>query len=86
MSRSERKLFEALETRLGETVPYLDIATHLVTEGVWASGVLDPESSSKLSNRVAVLAGRLRKRLEGSDLEIISARGVGYALRQTDSQ
>lgn len=72
LTRRERAVLETLVVRVGTVVP----KARLVADVFDYDDAVSP-------NAVEVYIGRLRRKLEGSGLEILTVRGLGYLLRQT---
>lgn len=71
----ETALLRALMTRPGQAVPR-ERLTELVFAG---EGAVQPDA-------IEVVVYRLRKKLAGSAVELVTLRGLGYLLRQLDRQ
>jgi two-component system, OmpR family, response regulator TctD len=71
LSRRELQLLELLVGRFGATIDRERLIDRIFTsdEGV-------------APNALEVLVSRLRKRLDGAGLELMTVRGIGYALRE----
>lgn len=72
LTRRERSVLETLVARVGTVVP----KARLVAD------VFDYDDDVS-PNALEVYIARLRRKLEGSGLEILTVRGLGYLLRQT---
>ena len=70
----EHAVLEALITRLGKTVSKRALVATL--------GTLDSDISQ---DAIEIYVHRLRKKLEGSDVAIVTLRGLGYLLKQRDA-
>jgi two-component system response regulator TctD len=73
LTRRERSVLETLVVRVGTVVP----KARLVADVFDYDDAVSP-------NALEVYVGRLRRKLEGSGLEILTVRGLGYLLRQTE--
>jgi len=73
LTRRERSVLETLVVRVGTVVP----KARLVADVFDYDGAVSP-------NALEVYIGRLRRKLEGSGLEILTVRGLGYLLRQAE--
>lgn len=74
LSRREFRLLEILASRLGQVIPKQRLMDQLFN--------LDDEVSE---NALELYVSRLRRKLEGSPVAIITVRGVGYAVRSRDA-
>jgi two-component system response regulator TctD len=72
LTRRERSVLETLIARIGTVVPKARLN----------ADVFDYDDAVS-PNALEVYIGRLRRKLEGSGLEILTVRGLGYLLRQT---
>lgn len=72
LTRRERSVLETLIARVGTVVPKARLT----------ADVFDYDDAVS-PNALEVYIGRLRRKLEGSGLEILTVRGLGYLLRQT---
>ncbi len=72
LSRRELQLLELLAGRFGATIDRERLIDRIFTgeDGV-------------APNALEVLVSRLRRKIEGSGLELQAVRGIGYALRET---
>jgi DNA-binding response OmpR family regulator len=71
LTRRERSVLETLIGRVGTVVP----KARLTADVFGYDDAVSP-------NALEVYVGRLRRKLEGSGLEILTVRGLGYVLRQ----
>ncbi|MFO1149694.1 MAG: response regulator transcription factor [Alsobacter sp.] len=74
LSRREFRLLEILASRLGQVIPKQRLMDQLFS--------LDDEVSE---NALELYVSRLRRKLEGSPVAIVTVRGVGYAVRSRDA-
>jgi two-component system, OmpR family, response regulator TctD len=74
LSRREFRLLEILASRLGQVIPKQRIMDQLFS--------LDDEVSE---NALELYVSRLRRKLDGSPVAIVTVRGVGYAVRSRDA-
>lgn len=72
LTRRERSVLETLVTRVGTVVPKARLT----------ADVFDYDDAVS-PNALEVYIGRLRRKLDGSGLEILTVRGLGYLLRCT---
>lgn len=70
----EHAVLEALITRMGKTVSKRNLVATLCT--------LDADISQ---DAIEIYIHRLRKKIEASDVAIVTLRGLGYLLRQRDA-
>ncbi len=75
LTRREQILLEIFLTHKGRVLDKSDLLTKLFG--------LEAESNA---NAVELYVGRLRRKIEGSDLEIRTLRGLGYQARLADGQ
>jgi two-component system response regulator TctD len=74
LSRREFRLLEILVSRLGQVIPKQRLMDQLFS--------LDDEVSE---NALELYVSRLRRKLDGSPVAIVTVRGVGYAVRSRDA-
>lgn len=74
MSARELELIEVFLLRVGRLVSKDQLVDHLCGWGEEVS-----------SNAIEVYVHRLRKKLEGSDVRIVTVRGLGYCLEKQDA-
>jgi two-component system response regulator TctD len=72
LTRRERAVLESLAVRIGNVVPRTRLAANVFS----FDDMVAP-------NALEVYIGRLRRKLESSDIEIVTVRGLGYLLRVT---